>query len=171
MKKIIVFILSLITGLLYAIDPLGVGVDAKATPVEKAAAKELISYLSKITGQKFKFVPLGQARFIVGHKFVRDKALGNDGIKISTRKGVTFIGGGTPEGRGNLYAVYEYLEKCGVRFWAPGEETVPQMAQDKLPAGKLRQLRGDIVKAFGDVLRNRIQLFLGKTAQYFLGFF
>ena len=140
MKKLFVWLAMLAVSAVFAVDPLGVGVDAKATPVEKAAAKELIAYLSKITGQKFKLVPLGQARFIVGHKFVRDKALGNDGIKISTRKGVTFIGGGTPEGRGNLYAVYEYLEKCGVRFWAPGEETVPKMAQDKLPAVNLRYI-------------------------------
>ena len=115
MKKLLILFVMLAVSAVFAVDPLGVGVDAKATPVEKAAAKELISYLSKITGQKFKFVPLGQARFIVGHKFVRDKALGNDGIKISTRKGVTFIGGGTPSLIGeSLGYVRRGGRHCGV---------------------------------------------------------
>ena len=140
MKKLLFLSVMLLFAAVFAVDPCGVGYDDKASPVEKKAANELISYLSKITGQKFKKVSLGEARFLVGHKFVRDKELGNEGIRIFHRKGVTFLGGGTADGRGNLYAVYEYLEKCGVRFWAPNEEYIPKLAVDKLPAVNLRHI-------------------------------
>ena len=140
MKKLLFLFALLIVSAIYAVDPLGVGYDAKATPIERKAANELVVYLTKITGQKFKIVPVGAARFIVGHNFVRDKSLGNEGFRILSRKGITVIGGGTPEGRGTLYGVYEYLEQCGVRFWSRNEEYIPKLAADKLPAVNTRQI-------------------------------
>lgn len=140
MKKTLFAFVMMAVGVLYAADPLGVGFDAAASAVEKKSAKELVSYLSKITGKKFKIVPAQNARFRVGHKFVNDPSLGNEGFKIVTANGVTSIGGGNAQSRGTLYGVYEYLEKCGVRFWTKKEEFLPKIAADKLPVVNDRQM-------------------------------
>ena len=124
---------------LSAIDPLGVAVSEKASAVEKKAAAELIRYLDTITGEKFRTVSVGDARFLVGSEFIRDPSLGNDGLAVKTRDGQILIGGGTPAGRGNYHAVYEYLEQCGVRFWTGDEEDIPKIAAGKLPEVNTRQ--------------------------------
>ena len=109
-------------------------VDAKATPARRNAAEELARYLRKATGGAFKvqFAPEpGIPNLLVGAQCARSadpgfsvEGLGHDGIVIRTVGKDLVLAGGEP--RGTLYAVYTFLEDhVGVRWWAPGAETVP----------------------------------------------
>lgn len=127
---------------LCAVDSRGVGVSAKASETEKYAASELVRYLTKMTGSEFKLVAPEKAKYQVGSEFVEARGLGNEGFAVETGNGVTKIGGGTPEGRGTLYGVYEFLERCGCRFWTVSEEYVPRLDSGNIPEVNLRQIPG-----------------------------
>ncbi len=108
-------------GALYAVSPFGVSVSKNASEMDKFAAEELVSYLTQITGETFAMVPEEEGRFRIGSAFMEDEQLGMEDFAIRTEGGVTRIGSGSPIGRGTLYGVYEYLERCGVRFWTAKE--------------------------------------------------
>jgi hypothetical protein len=113
---------------------------ADASAVERTAAKELQTYLKKITGADFSVVTAGTpgsskpviavgpgAALAVAPKLDLSKTgLGNDGIVLKTVGENLILTGATGAKRGTLYAVNEFLAKqAGVRWWTPDAETVP----------------------------------------------
>lgn len=117
-----------------------------AVPAEAAAARELAETLRRITGATFEVRPEQEvapsaAQILVGagarvKALVPEQdwaALGADGIVIKTVGRNLVLAGGRP--RGTLYAVVQFLEeRAGVRWWTPGESTVPQSPTLLLPA-------------------------------------
>ncbi len=106
-------------------------------PFEQNAAKELESYLEKITGADFQAVreselkegapviSVGKTRLLAEScPWIEFGKLNPDSTVIQVVGGNLFLAGeGT---RGTLYAVYSFLEDCcGVRWWTPFEECVP----------------------------------------------
>ena len=107
------------------------------------AANELSAYLAKITGISLPTVtddtPAAEHEIIVG--IARDAedvipniaALGEDGFVIRVCENKLYLLGAS--GRGNLYAVYEFLEKfAGCRFYASYFEKIPQTDTLTVPA-------------------------------------
>jgi len=108
---------------------------AAATPAERTAAEELVSYLERATTARFALVAEGRRRATSPAIWVGPTARSRDaGIDAGTLGGeewrIRTVGddlilvGGRP--RGTLYAVYRFLEDhVGVRWWNPFEEHVP----------------------------------------------
>lgn len=107
------------------------------------AANELSAYLAKITGVSLPVItdeiPSTEHEIIVG--IARDAedvipniaALGEDGFVIRVCENKLYLLGAS--GRGNLYAVYEFLEKfAGCRFYASYFEKIPQTDTLIVPA-------------------------------------
>ncbi len=116
-----------------------IAVAADASAVERTAAKELQTYLKKITGADFPVTPAGGtssrpviavgsgAALAVAPKLdLSLTELGDDGIVLKTVGENLVLTGATGAKRGTLYAVNEFLAKqAGVRWWTPEAETVP----------------------------------------------
>jgi hypothetical protein len=114
-----------------------------ATTAEQTAAQELGVYLSQITGGEFLIVAENEtasapAIYVGNTAFA--KAAGVDGSTLKSEEWRTktqdgnlmLVGGGT---RGTPYATYHFLEDvCGVRWWNPWEEAVPQRGVLPIPA-------------------------------------
>ncbi len=109
-----------------------------AKPYEQTAADQLGLYLEKITGADFPVVkesiaPKGAPiisvgrtkRFATAFPDLDVTKLKPDSIVLKTKgKDFFFVGEGT---RGTIYAANTFLEdNCGVRWWTPFEETVPE---------------------------------------------
>ncbi|MCK4886174.1 MAG: DUF4838 domain-containing protein [Planctomycetes bacterium] len=128
---IILFILVL-TGNIFAkqitiINP------KKASITEKFAAAELQKYLGKITGEnfdiknskwytKFTITVANQANY----KIKKLSLAREEYVIKSVKNGLVLSGGGD---RGSLYAVYDFLEKLGCRWYYmdPEDEIVPTL--------------------------------------------
>lgn len=109
-----------------------------ATPVEKAAARELQEHLKKVTGATLPIVEETAAaadkpRIVVGASRLARKllpsvdpaSLGDDAIVLKT-VGRDLVLTGHPR-RGALYAVYTFLEDTvGIRWWTPTENYIPK---------------------------------------------
>lgn len=108
-----------------------------ATISENYAAKQLQSYLQKISGANLniitessaspgrKYIYIGLSSY-VKNNVPKDKLerLYKDGIIIKTVNGNLIVSGGRP--RGSLNAVYEFLEDyLSCRWWTPTESTIP----------------------------------------------
>jgi len=123
----------------------------EATPVEEFAAQELQKYLLEIAGVELPIkrdYEVGVANLIViGSQEVNEKArelgvvidngyLGEDGFIIKTIEDNLILAGVTS--RGNLYAVYDYLESLGCRWFYPDvkpeDQVIPQLT-DVIVAG------------------------------------
>lgn len=106
------------------------------TDAEKYAAEELMTYLGKITGAKFKTVSEkgavgGDKAIYLGwtdygkSKGIDYQSLGQEEWVIRTIGDSLIICGGRP--RGTLYGVYEFLEKhCGCAWLDNKTEAIPQ---------------------------------------------
>ncbi len=107
------------------------------------AANELSAYLAKITGVTLPVVtddtPAQEYEIIVG--ITRDAddvipdiaSLGEDGFVIRVYENKLYLLGAS--GRGNLYAVYDFLEKfAGCRFYASYFEKIPTTDTLTVPA-------------------------------------
>ncbi|MBR4748454.1 MAG: DUF4838 domain-containing protein, partial [Abditibacteriota bacterium] len=114
-----------------------------STLPEQNAARELSSYIEKISGAR---LPVEEApsdtacNIFVGQTAAAMSPAGDcdwdslrgDGILIRSGKGYLILAGDRP--RGTLYAVYTFLEDClGVRYWAPDAERVPQNRSIRIP--------------------------------------
>ena len=101
-------------------------------PTTLTAAGELTNYVYQITGARMRIsaAPVeGLNSVMLGVDY---KAARTDEICIRFRDKTTLeLTGDMP--RGTLYAVYELLEHFGCRFWAPGNETVPQTGTLTVP--------------------------------------
>ncbi len=119
-----------------------------AQPSEKLAAQTLAEYLNKITGKEFQVtvasVP-GKPAIMIGSQ-AAEKAgltlarLGNEGLLIKTHAGNLHLTGGTPAGRGTIYAVYEFLERLGCRFWSLKEEHIPSQPSLQIEDTDIRMI-------------------------------
>ena len=114
---------------------------ADARPAEKTAAKELQSYLQKASGVKLEITSAvkGEKQILIGHSAAAEKLLPElkstkwkaDEIMIAPAENNLILTGEQP--RGPLYAVYEYLERNGFRFWTTKEESIPSLKVIALP--------------------------------------
>jgi len=108
---------------------------ADAPEPEQYAAKELATFLGRITGAEFElageekrgvsciFVGPAAARW-ADNQFLTD-GLGAEGIVSRTIEDDLILAGGRP--RGTLYAVYTFLEdELGCRWWSSTESTIPR---------------------------------------------
>ena len=115
-------------------------IDDAAGPAVRYAAEELRRYIHRITGV---FARLRQVRdgsdVTAGQILVGDSAhrallfpdvdpdeLGSEAYVMRTREGRMLLIGGSD--RATLYAAYDLLERLGVRWWTPSEQTVPTRA-------------------------------------------
>jgi len=119
--------------------------DDASTP-ERNAAKELATYLLRVTGAEFPVksaaeAPAEQPCIMIGQtesvrKLLPDvdwKSLGQDGIVIKAKGHHLILSGGRP--RGTLYAVYTFLEDIvGCRWWTSSEEDIPHRPTLAFPA-------------------------------------
>jgi hypothetical protein len=96
------------------------------------AAEELSKYLRLITGADFEIqnnAPKSRNAIRVGFPYKGEKKL--DEIRIFVKEGSLHI---TGEGkRGILYATYRLLENVGCGFWAPDNETIPNLKKLSVP--------------------------------------
>lgn len=122
----------------------------EATPVELHAAKELCDHVRQMAGVELRtvrerqYVPasdgpclsVGQTtRFARQAQAARWEIAGDDDIVVAVRDGSAFLGGGRR--RGALYAVYEFLETLGVRWYSPDYTHVPKLADIRMPAAPI----------------------------------
>ncbi|MBN1899809.1 DUF4838 domain-containing protein [Candidatus Sumerlaeota bacterium] len=117
-----------------------------ATSGEKYAAQELRDHIRKITGAELSlsseklysrengpFISIG--RTDLSRKYVSDeqlKTMGDDGYHIFCKDGNAFFIGGRR--RGAIYAVYEYLESLGVRWYSPDYTVIPRLSNAPMPS-------------------------------------
>ena len=121
---------------------------AGAHPIEAAAAGELQTYLTRMTGGPLELVTAGEQELpergviYVGavrearrHRLYRTrevKAMGPDDLLVRARDGnALLVGGGY---RGTTYAVYRFLQHLGCRFYATDLEVVPPPGEVRLQA-------------------------------------
>lgn len=117
----------------------------KASAGEKYAAQELQNHIKQITGVELTVLPesrytatagayLSIGRTVLSEKHVNDEQIntfGDDGYRAFNKGGKTFFVGGRK--RGSLYAVYQYLESLGVRWYSPEYSFIPKTADLKMP--------------------------------------
>lgn len=120
-------------------------VSEQATAVERYAASELAQYLGKMTGAEFRITDKANPKAIcIGANFLGKYAdgIGREGVVIRTDGNCLLIGGGTPDGRGTLYGVYEFLEQLGCRFLVPSKkiEFVPSKKTLEIDVMSIRQI-------------------------------
>lgn len=149
--------LACLLGLASGLAALEVQLGTSATLSEKTAAHELSAYLGRLTGtvpmvKTEDAAPADKAIFVGDTAVAR--AAGIEVAKLgeeewivrSVEQGVV-VAGGRP--RGTLYAAYHYLEgACGVRWWNPWEEQVPQLREAPLTG---LSLTGKPVLAYRDI--------------------
>ncbi len=150
---------------------LEVALAASASPAERTAAEELVTYLERVTAADFALVsesdlgperpaiwvgPTATARRMGYHA----ENLGSEEWRIRSADGQLVLVGGRP--RGTLYAVYRFLEDfVGVRWWTPFEDHVPRrpdLEVDAAAAGQPAFVSRDFVGVEGPPLfhaRNR----------------
>jgi len=137
-------------------------VAANASKSELYAAQELINYLEKITGQKLQVEKTDETPVIAASKpviVIGSHPLNNalmaqisemEETIIEAKPGIFHLAGGKPvitnipngtkyvQDRGALYAVYNFLDELGVRWYKPGEsgEHVPRSSSVKVLLGR-----------------------------------
>jgi len=106
-----------------------------ASKIEEHAAKELQSYIHKISGAKLPIKEDNEE--IKGNKILIDNnrlttelkidvsSLHKEGFIIKRVKGDLILAGGGP--LGTLYSVYDLLERLGCRFFTPDDEVIPEL--------------------------------------------
>jgi hypothetical protein len=118
-----------------------IAIPDSATVPEINAAGELSSYIKKMTGVDMPVVaesaiaPSMPAIFVGWTKkaaALNPDKMKSDGIIVKTDGQNLILSGGRP--RGTVYAVTYFLEEiCGVRWWTPTEEDVPNKAKLVIP--------------------------------------
>jgi hypothetical protein len=130
----------------------------EASATERTAARELVEYLSRITGAPFDLRSESEYRgsgaaILVGPTAAArasetpPETLGGEEWVVRSVGERLLLFGGRP--RGTLYAVYEFLERhLGVRWWNPYEESVPRRPDLEIP---LLDERGAPAFAYRDI--------------------
>ena len=158
MKKTVAEIVALMAVCATAIAaPYEIRIPDESKPYERQAAKELETYLSKLVkdslsvdGKKGVVFHVGDTSFAKGRGYCSADMTNEQWVVKSFGADVALLGGGT---RGTLYAVSHFLEDvCGVRWWSPQEEHVPDAVTLDLPcldmAGYPAFRLRDIYRAF-----------------------
>lgn len=116
-----------------------------ATSGESYAAKELRNHVKQITGVELACVGeslysssmgpcISIGRTNLSRKYVDDKqlaAMGDDGYRVFSDGGNAYFVGGRRWGA--MYAVYQYLESLGVRWYSPDFTVIPESASIEMP--------------------------------------
>ncbi|MBN2581971.1 MAG: DUF4838 domain-containing protein [Planctomycetes bacterium] len=125
-------------------------ISPEASPSERWAAEEMVSYLKQMSGATVEMLPhdppqdkavilIGGTSLPKGDPIRKDLvALGTDGYVIKTGRNRLVIAGG--EKRGTMYGVFTLLERLGVRWWTPAETFVPQAKTITVLATDLREV-------------------------------
>ena len=94
------------------------------------AANELARFLSEIAGVAWPLVfsPAGKCIRVAASKC---DALGAEGISIKAGNGAVELTGGYP--RGVVYAVYEFLERLGCRWFSASVSNIPKRSRLSFP--------------------------------------
>lgn len=117
-----------------------------ATGGEQYAARELKEHIRQIAGvdlpqtSESLYTPasgpcISIGRTALSRKHVTDEniaAFGDEGYRVFCRDGDAFFVGGRR--RGVMYAVYEFLESLGVRWYSPGYTVIPKAADVLMPS-------------------------------------
>ncbi|MBA3709782.1 MAG: DUF4838 domain-containing protein [Planctomycetes bacterium] len=126
-------------------------VSPDAPAIERRAADDLSSHLSKITGCAFTVstrADPARPRIAVGPVAAREvdplidlDRLGDEGLVMRSHGEDLILTGGVGAQRGTLYAVEAFLQEfAGVRWWAPEATFVPTVATLTVPALDRRSL-------------------------------
>ena len=119
-------------------------VSGDASGTERWAAEELAGHIKEMSGAELSIVTEGaqlppKAILIGDSALVKQlgvaidhEKLGTDGFVIKSAGNHLVIAGGRR--RGTMYGVYGLLSQLGCRWWAPGESTIPRMADIRLEA-------------------------------------
>lgn len=120
----------------------------KAIPSEITASKEIQTYLKQIAGVDLKVVKASDyesgSMIAVGFndklpaslQVAKYGTLGEEELIIDSDGKTLLLAGGRP--RGTLYAVYEYLDQLGVRWYTPRYTKVPKLKNIALPQKAFR---------------------------------
>jgi len=134
-KTVTIILLSLVlTGSLFA-KSITIISPGNASLTESFAAEELQKYLGKITGENFGIKnskSFTGFSITVANQEMDELNLAREEYVIKAEKnGVVLSGGGD---RGTLYAVYDFLEKLGCRWYYmdPEDEVVPELTAKKV---------------------------------------
>ena len=145
----------LLLSLCSAASPFRTVLPERAQPHETTAEKELTHYLNLVAEQGLTVGGNASCVFHIGDTpLAREKGLSPDRLRDeewvvkSFGRNIVISGGGT---RGTLYGVYNFLEKqCGIRWWNPEEEYVPETKSLSLSA---LDMRGKPVFIYRNVYR------------------
>lgn len=115
-------------------------ISPKATLQERYAATELRYYFNMMTAQPAEIshdaeggvIVIGSAMYFYGE---RQEEYGVDELRWYTKNGILFIDGGK---RGVIYAVYDFLESVGCRFFTPKCEKIPTYSELEIADGDHR---------------------------------
>lgn len=127
-------------------------------PVENRAAAVLAEWLGQMLGKPPTIITesrweqdggdqsgpallVGRTRYLQRHGIDLSQASAEEWVVRATPDGKVALSGGRP--RGTLYAVYEFLESLGCRWFCPGGKHVPRVSSLVLPEHLL--LRGQPV--------------------------
>ena len=115
-------------------------------PANKTAARELQKNLQQATGVELPITSeaKGENQILIGHSSAAEKLMPelknikwkSDEIMIVPAGNNLILTGDKP--RGTLYAVYEFLEHNGFRFWSATENKIPSIKSLDLPAEPYR---------------------------------
>lgn len=117
-----------------------------ATGGETHAARELVDHVKQMTGVELTQMPereydptktrcIAIGRTDLSRRYAADyelAKLGDDGYRIFTRNGNAFFVGGRK--RAAMYAVYQYLESLGMRWYSPEYTVIPKLDAIAMPA-------------------------------------
>ena len=145
------------------------GRDASAS--ERFAARELADHLREISGATLPVVEapdaiparaifLGESDATRALGLAADEDLGEDGFILRTVDDHLLIVGARQ--RGTMYGVYELLHELGVRWWTPGESTIPN-----LPTIAIDEMDRRVVPALA---RRNIMYFEGHSSDNHIWF-
>lgn len=146
MKKLHLLLLLMFSAAVYANT---VVVNEFKNKIQKQAEKDLIHFLSEISGEKWtavsekdfkksngKVIYLGDTAFARSKDIKISEFADEEWLIRSFPEGIV-IAGGYPAG--NLYGVCDFLKHLGVRFLTPDETYVPQIKTFKLPEINVRK--------------------------------
>jgi len=122
-----------------------------AIPAEKTAAQQLQKYFLQMTDVSLPIkteseTAASSPQILVGNS-ARAKVLlpdvdwnhlGKDGILIQTANKNLILAGNRP--RGSLYAVFQFLENAGCRFWWPGAYDIPHKSTFTIDPQKIHYI-------------------------------
>jgi hypothetical protein len=127
-----------------------VTLEARLSPSEKTAVKELQKYVKQMSGATLEAVapdkvPDGVFQIVLGNATVKSlypdeslEGLGTDGFILKSVDGALLIAGG--EQRGTMYGAFDLLERLGVRWWSVAVTDVPDKQTLTLPPLDSRQV-------------------------------